>query len=150
MANNPKIKKGVQPEWLKGKDLKANPQNRNTNGAAKSIQTIINRLKKNEYTTLDKKSLMEIYKLMFNSPENELKKIANHKDTPWGFKIIFENLQDPKTRAKAWMDYQQWLFGKAPDAGDTKAHSVDIMDDNLTDAEKAVLRKLEDRFDDDY
>lgn len=150
MANNPKIKKGEQPPWLKGKDFKANPQNRNKNGAQKSIQTIINRLKDNEFTALDKKSLLEIYKLMFNTPPNELKRIARDKDTPWGFVIIFENLQDPKTRAKAWNDYQTWLFGKAPEAGDTKAHSADIIEENLTDQEKALLRKMEDRFSDDY
>ena len=88
---------------------------------------------------------------MFNTPENELKRIARDKDTPWGFKIIFENLQDPRTRAKAWADYQQWLFGKAPESGDvSQAHSHDINMEKYTPQEIALLQKLEDDIDNDY
>ena len=134
--------KGYRNPYLKGKDLAANPQNRTTSGARKSIQTIINRLKSSDFEAIDKKSLMEIYKLMFNTPYNELNKIANDKDTPWGFKIIFDNLKDEKTRHKAWMEYQTWLFGKAPDAGDVNKHKDDIDFENLSPEEKKAVMTL--------
>ena len=146
MANrkgNPTLKKGVQPEWLKGKDFKARPENRNNNGPRKSIQTIINRMKSDEFEALDKKSLMEVYKLIFNTPENEIMKIANNKDTPWGFKIIVDNLKDKSTRAKAWNDYQTWLFGKAPEEVNiTTNNAIDMSDEEKQTLRDSILRKI--------
>lgn len=37
MANNPRIKKGEQPPWLKDKDFRANPQNINRYGIPSDV-----------------------------------------------------------------------------------------------------------------
>ncbi len=150
MANNPKIQKGKQPEWLKGKDFRSNPQNRNTKGANKSFKSIVSRLSKEDFQALDKKSLMQVYKIMFNTPEKELKSIYNDKDTPWGFKIIYDTLKDEKTRFAAFKEYQQWLYGKAPEAGEVVKHNTDIRLEDYTAEEQALMKKIDANLEDEY
>ena len=141
--NGGRAPKGYRNPDLAGKGFDANPQNRNVDGAKKSIQSIINRMRKENFVELDKKSLLEIYKLMFNTPENELKKIAKDPNTPFGVKVIWENLQDPRTRARAWNEYQTWVFGKAPDAGDVaKSQKKDIDFENMNEEEKKAYMTI--------
>ena len=131
-----------RPPWLVGKGFENNPQNIDEGGSRKSIKTIINRLKSNDFETFDKKSLLEVYKLMFNTPLSELKKIANDHNTPWGFKIIFDNLQDKRTRAKAWETYQSWVFGKAPDAGEVSKQKDDIDFENMSEEQRKAYMTI--------
>ena len=149
--NNGRPPKGVRNPYIKDKDFSARPENTNKNGAQKSIQTLINRMKNEDFQELDKKSLMELYRLMFNTPKSELKRLMKNKqDIPFGVEIIWDNLQDPKTRAKAWAEYQTWVFGKAPNAGEMKEVQKDFDFENLSPEEEQALEVLMRKNIDEY
>ena len=102
------------PENLKGKGFKDNPQNINRVGAnRKSFATINAELKAKGITKLSKSDLLDAYALIFNSTEEDLKEIAKDKNTPYALKIIILELNDKRTRAKAMQDYRDYVFGRA-------------------------------------
>ena len=94
-------------------------QSGNPNGRPrKSFASINAELKAKGVTPLTKTALIEAYELVFNSDEDELKKIAKDKNTPYGLKLIIMELNNSKTRAKAMQDYRDYSFGKAKESHD--------------------------------
>ena len=86
----------------------------NPNGRPrKSFATINAELKAKGVVPLTKAALIEAYELVFNTDEDELQKIAKHKDTPYGLKLIIKELNNTKSRTKALADYRDYMFGKA-------------------------------------
>ena len=133
--------KGIRNPYIKDKDFSASLEHRNTKGAYKSIGSIIKRLNNEEYTELDKKSLMKLYKIFFNTPTNELRKIMNNKDTPLGAVVIISTLLDEKTRLKAWTEFINWTMGKAPDRVEVTTNT------EVTNEEKeSILRVIGDKY----
>ena len=86
----------------------------NLNGRPrKSFASINQELKDKGVVPLTKSALIEAYELVFNTDEDELKKIASHKDTPYGLKLIIKELNNSKSRSKALADYRDYMFGRA-------------------------------------
>ncbi|TDX83961.1 hypothetical protein [Epilithonimonas xixisoli] len=105
-------------ENFKGKDGTAgfhkNPQNINRTGAnRKSFSTINEALKKKGIQPLKKNELIESYTLIFNATEEELKRIAVDKKTPFALRLIITELNDKNTRSKAIADLRNYMFGQA-------------------------------------
>lgn len=91
-----------------------NPQNINRSGAnRKSFATVNEALKKKGIQPLSKKELIEFYTLIFNATEDELKRIAEDKKTPFALKLILTELKDKTTRSKAIADLRNYMFGQA-------------------------------------
>lgn len=84
----------------------------------KSFASINQELKDKGVTPLTKNALIEAYELVFNTDEDELKKIAGHKETPYGLKLIIKELNNSKSRSKALADYRDYMFGKAQNSTD--------------------------------
>lgn len=92
-----------------------NPQNINRSGANRKSFSIINEaLKKKGIQPLKKNELIETYTLIFNATEDELKKIAADKKTPFALRLIIIELNDKSTRSKALSDFRNYMFGEAP------------------------------------
>lgn len=103
---------------FKGKDgvggFRNNPQNINRSGAnRKSFATINEALKKKGIQPLTKNELIESYTLIFNATEEELKRIAVDKKTPFALRLIITELNDKTTRSKAIADLRNYMFGQA-------------------------------------
>lgn len=103
---------------FKGKDgvggFHNNPQNINRSGAnRKSFATINEALKKKGIQALTKNELIESYTLIFNATEEELKRIAVDKKTPFALRLIITELNDKTTRSKAIADLRNYMFGQA-------------------------------------
>lgn len=91
-----------------------NPQNINRTGAnRKSFSTINEALKKKGIQPLKKNELIESYTLIFNATEDELKRIAVDKKTPFALRLIITELNDKNTRSKAIADLRNYMFGQA-------------------------------------
>jgi hypothetical protein len=91
-----------------------NPQNINRSGAnRKSFATVNEALKKKGIKPLSKNELIEFYTLIFNATEDELKRIAEDKKTPFALKLILTELKDKITRSKAVADLRNYMFGQA-------------------------------------
>lgn len=111
MAGNKNIHN--HPNAGKG-GFKANPQNINRSGAnRKSFSTVNEALKKKGIQPLTKNELIEFYTLIFNATEDELKRIAEDKKTPFALKLILTELKDKNTRSKAINDFRNYMFGQA-------------------------------------
>lgn len=90
-----------------------NPQNINRSGAnRKSFATINEVLKKKGIQPLTKNELIESYTLIFNATEEELKRIASDKKTPFALRLIIIELNDKTTRSKAISDLRNYMFGQ--------------------------------------
>lgn len=86
----------------------------NPNGRPrKSFASINQELKDKGVVPLTKVALIEAYELVFNTDEDELKKIAADKNTPYGLKLIIKELNNSKSRSKALADYRDYMFGRA-------------------------------------
>jgi hypothetical protein len=70
-------------------------------------------LKKKGIKPLSKNELIEFYTLIFNATEDELKRIAEDKKTPFALKLILTELKDKITRSKAVADLRNYMFGQA-------------------------------------
>ena len=145
-GSNYKIIKGRRAPWLEGKGFEANTQNINKKGPRKSIGSIIDDMKKADeagdgVTVLDKRTLMELYKILFNTPANELNKLAKRDDTPLGVAIIIDTLLDKSTRARAWHDYQQYVYGKAPEQVQVTTNTTVTKEE-----EDAILRVVGNKY----
>jgi len=115
------------PENLTGKGFDSNPENINKKGRPrKSFNTINKELKDKGITPLTKSHLIEAYELIFNSNEEDLKKIASDESTPYGLKLIIKELNDKKTRSKALADYRDYMFGKAKESRDITTNGENI------------------------
>jgi len=91
----------------------------NPNGRPrKSFASINAELKLKGITPLSKTDLIDAYALVFNTDEDELKLIAADKKTPYALRIIILEMNDKKTRAKAFQDYRDYTFGRAKESID--------------------------------
>jgi len=91
----------------------------NLNGRPrKSFASINAELKAKGVVPLTKAALIEAYELVFNTDEDELKRIASNDNTPYGLKLIIKELNNAKTRSKALADYRDYMFGKAKESKD--------------------------------
>ena len=142
--------KGPKDKMSKGFADPKNKENINKTGVRRSIGAIIDDMRKDEVAPLTKEKLMELYKILFATPTYDLNKLKGREDTPLAVVIIIDTLLDKKTRAKAWMDYQNWLYGKAPEAGAVKDHTTDINYEKLTQVQKDAIKALDNSLEDDY
>ncbi len=102
----------------------------NPNGRPrKSFATINAELKSKGVTPLTKGGLIDAYKLIFNTDEEELKRIGKDKNTPYGLRLIISELNNAKTRSKALADYRDYMFGRAKESVDhtTKGESINVI-----------------------
>lgn len=91
-----------------------NPQNIDTSGASRKSFASVNReLMDKGVERLTKNELIKAYELVFNTDEEELKKIAEDEKTPYGLKLIIKELNNSKSRSKALADYRDYMFGRA-------------------------------------
>ena len=79
----------------------------------KTFNTIGDELRARGVTALTKNELIEMYALIFNSTEDDLKAIAVDTGTPYALRIIISELNKPKVKAQALADYRNYCFGKA-------------------------------------
>lgn len=102
------------PENIKGKGFDANPQNINKEGRPKKSFALFNEKMKSEgVKPLSRGQLIEAYGVIFNSSEEDLKAIASDVTQPYALRLIILEMSDKKTRARALMDYRDYMFGKA-------------------------------------
>ena len=93
--------------WKKGQS--GNPKGR----PRKTFSSLAADMKAKGITPLTKRGLLEMYALVFNSTEGELKDMAVDKATPYALRIIISELNKPKFKAQALADYRNYCFGKA-------------------------------------
>ena len=96
---------------------------RNTNGFDKNPQnawkprklfsTVNAELKEKWITALTKEQLIEAYWLVFNTDEEELRRISLDKTYPFALRLIILELNNKNNRAKAMSDYRDYMFWKA-------------------------------------
>lgn len=79
----------------------------------KLFSTINKELKDKGIKPLSKAQLIEAYELIFNTDEEELKKLATDKSVPFMLRLIIMELSDKKNRAKAIADYRDYCFWRA-------------------------------------
>lgn len=106
------LKNGENTQFKKGES--GNPNGR----PRKSFSSINTELKDKGFTPLTKGALIEAYELIFNTNEEELKKIVKDKDTPYGLVLIINDLNNKQSRSKALADYRDYMFGKAQQSVD--------------------------------
>ena len=105
--------KGNKEIWKYAKGFDVNPQNRHTTGPnRKSFSVLNSSLLEKGIEPLSKKHLTDAYALIFNATEAELKELAEDSDVPVAYKIIIDELGNPKMRARAMADYRDYMFGK--------------------------------------
>ena len=86
----------------------------NPNGQPRKLFSTINKeLKAKGIKPLSKAHLIEAYELIFNTDEEELKKLATDKSVPFMLRLIIMELSDKKNRAKAIADYRDYCFWRA-------------------------------------
>lgn len=86
----------------------------NPNGRPKKSFRIINdQLKKKGFEPLQRRELIELYSLLFNLDESEIKELAQDKSNPLSIRLVIAELTDVQTRAKALQDYRNYAFGAA-------------------------------------
>lgn len=134
-------------ENFKGKENSAgfgkNPQNINRSGAnRKSFATINDALKKKGIQALTKNELIESYTLIFNATEDELKRIAVDKKTPFALRLIITELNDKTTRSKAIADLRNYMFGQAAQEVNHKVEARVLSPEEM----KAYLKDLNDQY----
>ncbi|MGR3218478.1 MAG: hypothetical protein ACUZ8H_01490 [Candidatus Anammoxibacter sp.] len=117
-----------------------NPQNINRKGRPrKSFSTINEAMKKDGIEPLTKSQLIEAYSLVFNSTQEDLKKLRKDKDTPYAMRIIIDQLNKTSTKIKALNDYRDYMFGRA-------AHTVGIEAKQVIEVQ---YRNVSKQFDDE-
>ena len=130
------------PENLNGKGFDKNPQNINKEGRPrKSFKLFNDEMKKNGVEPLSRDQLIEAYSIIFNSSEEDLKRIASDTQQPYALRIIITEMNDKKTKAKALADYRDYMFGKATQTVEQtsikeKVLKVEIIDPQITDDTK--------------
>lgn len=134
-------------ENFKGKENSAgfgkNPQNINRSGAnRKSFATINDALKKKGIQALTKNELIESYTLIFNATEDELKRIAVDKKTPFALRLIITELNDKTTRSKAIADLRNYMFGQAAQEVNHKVEARVLSPEEM----KEYLKELNDQY----
>ncbi len=139
-------RKGFQPPQVIGKNFEANPENIGR-GERKTVSKMLDQWEREENSEpLTKKMLLRLYKTLFSRSVGELAKLKGRNDIPLGVAIILENLSNKASKAKAWNDYQQWVFGKAPEAGEMDSVKKDFDFEDMTPEEKeaydTILRKV--------
>jgi len=92
----------------------------------KSFSVVNNELKAKGVEPLTKSNLIDAYSLIFNSTEDDLKEIAQDKNTPYALKLIINELNDKRTRSKAIADYRDYMFGKAMQSTDITSNGKEI------------------------
>ena len=91
----------------------------NPNGRPKKSFSIINaELKAHGVEPLTKSNLIEAYTLIFNTDEKKLKEIAKDNNTPYGLRLIIQELNSTKSRSRALEDYRDYMFGRAKESID--------------------------------
>jgi hypothetical protein len=80
----------VKPRWTKGQS--GNPGGR----PPKLITTLITDLKKKGYDRVTSGSIIEVYEVLLNLPEGELKDIINDYNQPLSIRIIGKQLMGNK------------------------------------------------------
>lgn len=137
----------IGKENFKGKANTAgfaqNPQNINRTGANRKSFARFNEVLKAKGVAPAKKSeIVEFYSLVFNMPEEDLKKIAQDKKQPHVLRAMILELNNPKFRASAIKDMREYAFGKADE---TVNHTVKAK--VLTPEEmKEFLKELEENY----
>lgn len=120
-----------------------NPQNINRSGAnRKSFATINDALKKKGIQALTKNELIESYTLIFNATEDELKRIAIDKKTPFALRLIITELNDKTTRSKAIADLRNYMFGQAAQEVNHKVEARVLSPEEM----KEYLKELNDQY----
>ena len=92
----------------------------------KSFSVVNEELKAKGVEPLTKSNLIDAYSLIFNSTEDDLKEIAQDKNTPYALKLIINELNDKRTRSKAIADYRDYMFGKAMQSTDITSKGKEI------------------------
>ena len=80
----------IEPRWTKGQS--GNPGGR----PPKLITTLITDLKKKGYDRVTSGSIIEVYEVLLNLPEGELKDIINDYSQPLSIRIIGKQLMGKK------------------------------------------------------
>lgn len=133
----------MNPQNLTGKGFASNPQNINRKGRPrKSFHRINEVLKEKGIERIEKKELIEFYTLIFNATEEELKRIAEDKNTPLVVKIILLELKDKKTRSSALRDMRDYMFGQATQEINHTVKARVLTPDEM----KEYLKNLEDNY----
>ncbi len=140
MSSNPKGKHLMNgKETNKGKWFQK-WKSWNPNGQPRKLFSSINlELKAKGVTPITRSQLLEAYSLIFNSTEEELKKLSEDKSVPYVLRLIIGELNNKNTRSKALADYRDYMFGKATQNIDEKhSWSVTLIDGliNLTKAKQ--------------
>ena len=137
-SNNPNIKAGVQPEWLKKHSFAVKPANRNHTGVKRSLVSILKEAKTlGVEAELNKKQLAKIYKLILNLSAKDIKRIANDKESPIAVVVVCQMLLDEKLKRQAFEFITTQLFGKAPEEV-----RVTTTTDEVTPEEREEIMKI--------
>ena len=144
MANNPKIKKGEQPPWLKKHSFANKPENISGKGRGKtSLVSLAKKWKEEgEDAVVDKKKLQEIFKYMLGDSVRNVEKIAKDKDSPMAVVMLAQAILEDKNKAKNLMDTLIWLFGKEAQKIEV---SKSISTEHISDEAREEIRKAANR-----
>ena len=101
------------PDNIKGKGFKNNPQNINKNGAPpRLLSTITAELKAKGYERATANQVADAFETLMNVPEDELRKMVNEGKSPMSLRIVGKAM----LTAKGWEVLQAMLdraHGKA-------------------------------------
>jgi len=91
-----------------------NKENINKKWAPRKLFSTVNiELKWKWIEPLSKEQLIEAYSLIFNTDEEELKRIKDDKTYPFALRLIIKELDSDYNRMKAMQDYRDYMFWKA-------------------------------------
>lgn len=106
----------IENFWNKNNSnwLDKNKDNINLNWRPRKLFSTVNaELKEKWITALTKEQLIEAYWLVFNTDEEELRRISLDKTYPFALRLIILELNNKNNRAKAMSDYRDYMFWKA-------------------------------------
>lgn len=118
-----------------------NPQNISRKGRPKRGFTQVNEVLKNKgYTEIGKQDYLDFLKLMMNTHEEDLKKLAADQAVPMYMRLMISELKNNHARSAFMKDIRDFAFGKADES---VTHSVkarvltkEEMQDYLKDLEE--------------
>lgn len=122
----------------KGKDgFGKNPQNINRKGRPKkSFRLFTEKMESEGVEPLSKSQLINAYRIIFNCNEDELREIAKDKDQPYALRLIIQELNDKRLRAKAMQDYREFCFREAENT--QIIYNVDVSPEKAQEIAKAL------------